>query len=132
MKKLSILFVITCLHFSLSAQQKEPYGEKEVAEATTFQSVQAAPLNGKAYAIRAVSGVSLLKDDNNLPLAQFGVTQDSSPSARNRPIIFTFKADPLLTAFWLAFENLESEPMALMIPGTQRLPPVRVSNMNTL
>lgn len=126
MKKLSILFFLVLLNISLTAQEKEPEAIAEIPDAETFESNQSLTIKGKTYSLKAVTGTHLLRDENDEPIAHFGFTHYSLPSAKNRPIIFAFNGGPLSASFWLHFGILGPRRIVVEDPGYTGPPPYEV------
>lgn len=132
MKKLSLLFVVTFIHVSLVAQEKDILRADSVIQDKTVKSSAGFPLNGRQYALKALVGTPMSKDIHNLPLDQFGVVQESFVNSGNLPMIIGNNEDPLFTSFWLAYGKGGSESLALKIPIFEPLPNVVLSKWNTL
>jgi carboxypeptidase C (cathepsin A) len=126
MKKLSILLLLVLLNISLTAQEKESPAKTEIPKAETFESTQTLTIKGKTYSLKAVAGTHLLRDENDEPIAQFGFTHYSLPSAKNRPIIFAFNGGPLSASFWLHFGILGPQRIVINDPGYTAPAPYQV------
>lgn len=93
---LSFCTVIICQ----DTDQSPATTPNSVAEVSTTQ--QKLLINGQTITLNTHAGTMVLRDENNLPIANFGFTayfKDGAPSSR--PIMFAYNGGPGSSSFWL-------------------------------
>ncbi|NJN42697.1 MAG: carboxypeptidase [Flammeovirgaceae bacterium] len=101
MKNFTVLLTFLFLACVAIAQEKPKEQEKPIPEPEISTTQQSVKINGVTIPLTAKAGTTLLRDENNDPIALFGFTSYTKDGASNRPVIFSYNGGPGSSSFWL-------------------------------
>ena len=122
---LTLLFVCTCMGLYPQA----PISQTPAVAETT----QRVTIDGKEHTLEATAGTMLVRDENNMPIANFGFTSYKKTNAKgkpdsSRPIVFAYNGGPGSSSFWLHMGVLGPKRIAVDDPNPNKAAPYQLVN----
>lgn len=129
-RKISItcLLLICCAVF-LFAQESNISQKPDVAK-----SQQSLSINGQNIDLSTAAGTMLVRDENNIPIANFGFTSYSKMTGKSgaidkvRPIMFAYNGGPGSSSFWLHMGVLGPKRIVVDDPNFNKAAPYQLVN----
>ncbi len=110
----------------MGQDQAEPPVVLEPEVSTTEQSVT---INGETIPLVTKAGTTLLRDENNDPIALFGFTSYTHKNGGiDRPIVFAFNGGPGSSSFWLHMGVLGPKRIVVNDPDFTPASPYQLVN----
>ena len=129
MKKIysSILVILICCTL-VTAQDNE---KKEIVAPETSVTKQSVTIDGKTIQLETTAGTMQIRDENNVPIANFGFTSYKKEGGeKNRPIMFAYNGGPGSSSFWLHMGLLGPKRIVVNDPYNTVAAPYPVVNNN--